>query len=98
MELLVKTYSSLFLMNKHIVIIEFHLTGASMLAITIQLKVAKSTDYNTIARFGKLGNVKECPKNSTCTPCTKKNILSCIILDTPNPHLHCIKRNPKTIH
>ena len=55
--------------------IELHYAGVSNLMIIKQLKVPKSTVYDTVARFKKLGDEKDHPR-SGCphTACTSKII------------------------
>ena len=50
-------------MSKHHAIIELHFTGVSNSMIIKQLKVPKSTVYNNVARFNKLGDDKDCPRS-----------------------------------
>ena len=45
------------------VIIELHCVGVSNLIIIKQLKVPKSTVYDTVARFKELGDDKDCPRS-----------------------------------
>ena len=48
-------------MNKRHAIIELHHAGVSNLMIIKQLKVPKSTVYDTVARFKELVDDKDCP-------------------------------------
>ena len=50
-------------MSKHHTIIKLHCTGVSNLVIIMQLKVPKSTVYNTVARFKELGDDKDHPRS-----------------------------------
>ena len=62
-------------MSKHHAIIEFHCVRVSNSMIIKQLKVPKSTVYNTVARFKELGDDKDRSRNG-CPPtaCTLKII------------------------
>ena len=56
-------------------IIKLHCMGVSNLMIIKQLKVQKSTVYDTIARFKELGDDKDCPRSGhPCTAHTPKII------------------------
>ena len=50
-------------MSKRHVIIELHRAGVSNSMIIKQLKVPKSTVYDTVARFKELGDDKDHPRN-----------------------------------
>ena len=62
-------------MSKHHAIIELHCMRVSNLMIIKQLKVLKSTVFDTIARFKELVNDKDHPRSGyPCTACTPKII------------------------
>ena len=48
-------------MNKRHAIVELHRAGVSNSMIIKQLKVSKSTAYDTVARFKELGDDKDRP-------------------------------------
>ena len=74
-------------MNKCHAIIELHCTGVSNSTIIKQLKVPKSTVYNTVARFKELGNDKDHPRSGhPCTSHTPKIIKAAC---------ERVRRNPK---
>ena len=74
-------------MCKRHAIIELHHTGVSNLMIIKQLKVPKSTVYDTVARFKKLGDEKDRPRSGCpCTACTFKIIKAAC---------ERVRRNPK---
>ena len=74
-------------MSKQYAIIELHHAGVSNSMIIKQLKVPKSTVYNTVARFKEIGDDKDCSKSGhPCTACTPKIIkVAC----------ERVRRNPK---
>ena len=74
-------------MSKRHAIIELHCMGVSNLMIIKQLKVPKSTVYNTVARFKELGDDKDCLRTGCpCTAITPKIIkVAC----------ERVRRNPK---
>ena len=62
-------------MSKCHAIIELNCEGVSNLMIIRQLKVPKSTVYNTVARFKELSDDKDHPRSGhPCTACTPKII------------------------
>ena len=50
-------------MSKHHAIIELYCAGVSNSMIIKQLKVSKSTVYDTVARFKELGDDKDYPRS-----------------------------------
>ena len=63
-------------MSKRHAIIELHHTGVYNSIIIKQLKVPKSTVYNTVARFKELGDDKDRPRNGhPFTACTSIPVL-----------------------
>ena len=62
-------------MIKREAIIELYHVGTSISKIIKQLKVSKSTVYDVVSRYKKLGNTKDRPKSRyPCSCCTKNNI------------------------
>ena len=62
-------------MTKRDAIIGLYRAGTPVLKIIKQLKVPKSTVYDVVRRYKKLGNTKDCPetvRSRSC--CTKSNI------------------------
>ena len=56
--------------------LELYCTGVSNSMIIKQLKVPKSTVYDTVARFKELGDDKDRPRSGCpCTACTPKIII-----------------------
>ena len=59
-------------MSKRYANIELYRAGMSNSMIIKQLNVPKLTVYNTVARFKKLGDDKDCPRSlchhTACTP------------------------------
>ena len=74
-------------MSKHHAIIEVHHMVVSNLMIIKQLKVPKSTVYDTVARFKELGDDKDHPRSGR--PCTAR---TCKTIKAAHER---VRRNPK---